>query len=209
MNHHPDKLWLAEAPMILASKSSARRQLLESAGIQFVVEAPDIDERQLDSHFQSEGARPDQIARALACAKAAAVSTAIESQLVLGADQVLSLNGRRFNKPKHLDEAADQLQRLSGRTHELYSAISIWRDGQEIFAGSAKARMTMRPLSPLFIQRYISVAGNAILNSVGAYQFEGTGIHLFDAVDGDQSTILGLPLFALLKFLRANGNLAA
>lgn len=200
-------LWIADKPLILASKSRSRQALLASAGIPFMAQPAEIDERALEQDLSgSDGAG---IARHLAHAKALAVSHRHAGRLVLGADQTLSLGARVFAKPETEDAAAAQLALLSGQSHSLHSAICIARDGEILFEAAPQARLTMRVLTADFIARYIAAAGPVILDSVGAYQLEGLGVHLFERVEGDHSTILGLPLIELLAFLRAYGSLAA
>lgn len=200
-------LWIAEKPLVLASKSRSRQSLLASAGIPFMAQPADIDERALEEDFA--GAGGDEVARRLAGAKAMSVSEHYAGRLVLGADQTLSLDETVFSKPVDAEAAARQIETLAGKTHVLHSAICLVCDGQVLFEAAPQARLTMRPLSSAFIARYVEAAGPAILDSVGAYQLEGLGIHLFDRVEGDHSTILGLPLIELLGFLRAHGSLAA
>jgi septum formation protein len=144
----------------------------------------------------------------LARAKAVAVSALLPGRIVLGADQTLSLNLRRFSKPADRHAAHDQLRMLAGKTHTLHSAVALVRDGREVFAHIEEARLTMRPLSDAFIARYLDSAGHSVTASVGAYQVEGLGIHLFERIEGDHFTVLGLPLLPLLRTLRAEGWLA-
>ncbi len=201
-------LWLAKAPLVLASKSTARQGLLKAAGIPFDIIAAEIDERSVEAPLRAEGAPATAIAAHLARAKALAISTYGPSRLVIGADQVLALGSEIFTKPESRAAAREQLARLSGQTHALQSAVCVARDGTVLFEAISTANMTCRVLSPDFIDRYIAVAGDAVLTSVGAYQVEGLGVHLFDKIDGDQATILGLPLLPLLAFLREEGSLA-
>lgn len=205
--HHPS-LWRASSPLVLASGSLARRNLLISAGIPVGVCLPVVDERAIEAGLARNDADASKIARGLATAKAASIGNSNPGQLVLGADQTLECEGVSFHKPADAAAAAWQLESLSGKMHQLHSACSLFQDGREIFAAVTSARLTMRPLSPVFIQAYLETAGASILASVGAYQLEGLGIHLFSMVEGDHSTILGLPLFPLLSFLRQHGSLA-
>jgi septum formation protein len=203
------------ARLILASQSAARQMLLRNAGLAFDAIPAEIDERALQA--QSGHRRPGDIAAHLACAKARHVSAQHPDRYVIGADQTLALranpNGtdadddRLFNKPDGRDGAAAQLQALQGRTHELHSAICVAKGDAEVFAHLAVARMTMRPLDAHQIAAYLDAAGDAVTRSVGAYQLEGLGVHLFDHIDGDHFTILGLPLLPLLAFLRSEGVL--
>jgi septum formation protein len=197
-------LWLAADPLVLASQSSARRALLEAAGIPLDVVPAAIDERAIESSI----AGACEAAIALAGAKAEAVAASRPGRLVLGADQILSLDHKRFSKPATLDAARAQLRLLAGRTHELHSALAFVRDGALLFEHSEVVRMTIRPLSSDFIDRYVEAVGEAVTQSVGAYQVEGFGIHLFERIDGDYFAVLGLPLLAALDFLRCEGCLA-
>lgn len=199
-------LWRGD-PLVLASKSTARQALLAAAGIPFDAEAADVDERAIER--QSGLATPDAVAAHLARAKALDVSGKRAGRHVLGADQTLALGTRRFSKPTGLDQAADQLRALSGKTHTLHSAIAVARDGQILFKHVAAAHMTVRALGEAFIDAYLAEVGSKVTTSVGAYQVEGAGIQLFDKIDGDHSTILGLPLLPLLSFLRSQGLLIA
>jgi septum formation protein len=199
-------VWRGTKPLILASQSPARQALLANAGIAFEAIPAEIDERaiQLASGLSS----PGEIATLLAREKAVAVSLRHPGQFVVGADQTLALGERLFSKPAGRAQAAGQLQALAGRTHELHSAVAVARDGATLFADVSLARMTMRPLDDAAISAYLDAAGEAVTTSVGAYQLEGIGIHLFERIEGDHFTILGLPLLALLKFLRSRQLLA-
>jgi septum formation protein len=199
-------LWLAAEPLVLASRSSARRALLQSAGVPVEVRPAEIDERAIESALAGGGA--GVVAAILARTKASAVAAALPGRLVLGADQTLSLDTERFSKPATPAAARDQLRALAGRTHELHSALAFVRDGEILFEHAEGVRMTMRPLNEAFIDRYIGAAGNAVTASVGGYQVEGLGIHLFERIEGDYFAILGLPLLAVLEFLRREGCLA-
>jgi septum formation protein len=200
-------LWLTDTPLVLASQSASRRAILESAGIPLDVEPAAIDERAVEA--RADRADPGDIAALLARAKALAVSAQKPGRLVLGADQTLALGGRRFSKPADRTAARDQLKTLRGNTHELHSALALARDGAIVFEHHEAARLTMRPFSDDFLERYLDAAGSAVTASVGAYQVEGAGIHLFEHIDGSYFTILGLPLLPLLGFLRRTGALSA
>lgn len=200
-------LWLADTPLVLASQSASRRAILESANIPLDVEPAAIDERAVEA--RADRADPGDIAALLARAKALAVSAQKPGRLVLGADQTLALGGRRFSKPADRAAARDQLKTLRGNTHELHSALALARDGAIVFEHREAARLTMRPFSDDFLERYLDAAGSAVTASVGAYQVEGAGIHLFEHIDGGHFTILGLPLLPLLGFLRRTGALSA
>ena len=194
-------LWRGEHPLILASQSRARQTLLANAGISLEAVPAEIDERTLQ---QNSGLSvPGDIAAFLAREKALWVSTRQPERFVAGADQTLALEKRLFSKPAGRAQAAEQLRALAGRSHELHSAVAVAHDGKILFEGAAVARMTMRPLSQAAINAYLDEAGEAVTSSVGAYQLEGLGIHLFERIEGDHFTILGLPLLPLLAFLRS------
>jgi septum formation protein len=199
-------LWRGQHPLVLASKSRARQALLANAGIGFEVIPADIDERTVQ---QASGlSAPGDIAALLAREKALAVSSAHAGRFVVGADQTLALCQRLFHKPETRAQAAEQLHALAGRSHELHSAVAVARDGKVLFAETAVARMTIRRLGEAEIDAYLDQAGAAVTSSVGAYQLEGLGVHLFERVEGDHFTILGLPLLQLLAFLRSARLLA-
>jgi septum formation protein len=193
-------LWRGSRPLVLASQSRARKMLLANAGFQFEAVPADIDERGIAQ--ASKLLAPGDIAGLLARDKARFVSAGRRGHYVIGADQTLSLGERLFNKPDGRVQAADQLRALSGQTHELHSAIAVALDGQIVFETTSVARMTMRPLSGENIRAYLDEAGDAVTTSVGAYQLEGLGVHLFEKIEGDHFTILGLPLLPLLAFFR-------
>jgi septum formation protein len=193
-------LWRGKDPLILASQSRARQTLLANAGIRFEAVPADIDERAVQK--TSGLASPGDIAALLAREKALAVSARQPEKFVVGADQTLALGERLFSKPAGRAQAAEQLRALAGQSHELHSAVAVARDGKILFADVAVARMTMRRLSESEIDAYLVEAGEAVTTSVGAYQLEGLGVHLFERIEGDHFTILGLPLLPLLAFLR-------
>ncbi|MBV8851242.1 MAG: septum formation protein Maf [Methylobacteriaceae bacterium] len=199
--------WRELKPLILASQSSARADLIRQTRIPFIVEAAEIDEREAEAPLRKSGAGAREIGAHLARAKARAVAARHPDQLVLGADQTLALDDRLFTKPANREAALEQLRALSGREHQLHSAICIVRAEQVLFETIETARMQMRPLSEAFLAEYADTAGAALTASVGAYQVEGVGIHLFEHIAGDHATILGLPLIPLLAFLRRNGSL--
>ena len=199
-------LWLAAAPLVLASRSAVRRTLLEAAGIQVEICPADIDERGVEAGAPLQA--PVAIAALLAREKASVLSGRKRGRLILGADQTLSLDGRRFAKPADRTAARAQLRALCGRTHELYSAIAFVQDGAVLFEYVGVARLTMRAVSDRFLDDYLDAVGDAATASVGAYQLEGLGIQLFERIDGDYFTVLGLPLTTALDFLRRNGCLA-
>jgi septum formation protein len=191
--------------IILASGSPYRRKLLEDAGVDFSVLKPELDERAVEAPLSRTGATPEDVALVLAEAKATAVSEARPDALVIGSDQTLSLGGELFHKPADMEGARSHLLRLSGRTHHLNSAVVLAKNGEAVWRDVAVARMTMRQLSPGFIGRHLSAVGDAALTSVGAYQIEGRGIQLFERIEGDYFTIVGLPLLPLLAALREFG----
>lgn len=197
--------WRAGTPLILASKSAGRRQVLAQAGLPFESRPADVDERAIEAALGDVGA--DAIAVALARAKASAVSAGAPGRLTLGADQVASCEDRIFGKPETMEKAAGLLRFLSGRTHRLHSAIALSRDGAVLFETVAHADLTMRPLSEDFIAAYLGAMGEAALTSAGAYQVEGLGAQLFSKVAGDHWTIMGLPVLPLLDALRREGAL--
>lgn len=196
-------LWLGDKPLILASQSKSRQALLKGAGIPFDAIPADIDERDIQAGSGLKD--PGAIAALLARSKASHVASREASRVVVGADQTLALNERMFSKPSGRAQAAEQLRALAGATHELHSAIAIVRNSEILFEHVAVARMTMRRLSNEAIERYLDAAGAAVTTSVGAYQLEGLGVHLFERIEGDHFTILGLPLLPLLDALRKQG----
>jgi septum formation protein len=193
-------LWLERQPLVLASQSQVRGKMLAAAGLRFEIRPANIDERAVET--EAGVADAAGAARLLARVKAQAVSAQRPGQLVLGADQTLARGATRFSKPSDRDKATEQLRALRGRTHELHSAVALVRDGAVLFDCVDTARLTMRDVSDRFLSDYLDMAGDAAVHSVGAYQLEGIGIHLFEKVEGDYFTILGLPLLPLLRFLR-------
>jgi len=193
-------IWRGKDPLILASQSRARKMLLANAGIDFEAVPADIDERKLQKH--SGLVAPGEIASLLACEKALFVSSQKPGRTVIGADQTLALGNRLFSKPSGRAQAAEQLRALAANRHELHSAVAVARDGKILFSDLSVAHMTMRALSEAEIETYLDQAGQAAMASVGAYQLEGLGVHLFERIEGDHFTILGLPLLPLLAFLR-------
>lgn len=200
-------LWLADRPLVLASRSAVRQAILRDAGIPVEVEPADIDERAIEE----ASARRDAgaIAALLAHEKARAIAARRPGRLVLGADQTLALGEQRFAKPADRSSARAQLAALRGRTHELHTAIALLRDGAVLFEHRAVARLTMRAFSDRFLEDYLDAIGPAVTTSVGGYQLERAGIQLFERVDGDHFVILGLPLLPLINYVRAAGWLAA
>jgi septum formation protein len=196
-------VWIDERPLILASRSEARHSLLLSCGIEAELCPADLDERSFEGAAAARGALPAVIARLLAGEKARSVALARRGRYVLGADQVLALDDRRFAKAWNRDEAHTRLVQLSGRCHLLISALAVARDGEVLYEGIAFATMRMRSLEPDEIETYLDLIGEEALESVGAYRIEGLGRLLFDRIEADQSVILGLPLSGLLTFLRS------
>jgi septum formation protein len=194
-------LWRGKDPLILASQSKARQTLLANAGITFESDPADIDERAIQLSSGLSAAR--EISGLLAREKAGVVSLRRHGRYVVAADQMLACETRIFNKPTSRAQAAGQLRALSGHCHELHSAVVVARDEKILFEHVAISRMTMRPLSDAQIESYLEEAGSAVTSSVGAYQVEGLGVHLFERIEGDHFTILGLPLLPLLAFLRS------
>jgi septum formation protein len=199
-------IWRGNHPLILASQSRARQALLANAGIAFEAVPAEIDEREIQR--ASGLAAASEIASLLARQKALWVSSSQPDRIVVGADQTLALAKQLFSKPAGRAQAADQLRALAGNSHELHSAVAVARDGNILFETVSVARMTMRQLSEAQINAYLDEAGASVTTSVGAYQLEGLGIHLFERIEGDHFTILGLPLLPLLAFLRGEGLLA-
>jgi septum formation protein len=191
--------------LILASGSPFRRAMLKSAGVSVEVVRPDLDERAVEAATAGTGMTPDDLAAVLAEAKAMAVADSDRDALVIGCDQVLSLGDEVLHKPLDMEEARRRLLALSGRTHQLSSAVVIARGDEVLMRYVGIAHLTMRTLDPGFIGRHLARAGDRVLSSVGAYQIEGEGIQLFERIDGDHFTIVGLPLLPLLARLRELG----
>jgi septum formation protein len=199
-------LWLAGEPLVLASKSASRYAILRDARIPVAVEPADIDERAIEQRSARQDA--GELAAVLAREKARTIAARLPDRLVLGADQTLALGERRFSKPADRAGAHRQLAALRGQTHELHSAVALARGSSVLFEHREVARLTMRSFSDQFLEAYLDAAGPAVTASVGAYQLEKVGIQLFERIDGDHFTILGLPLLPLLEFLRNAGWLA-
>jgi septum formation protein len=183
--------------------------LMENAGLTFDSIPAQIDERAIELPLEQQGEPPENIAKALALAKALDVSSRYPDALVLGSDQTMSLGSRSFHKPRTMDEARDHLLSLSGATHQLNSAVVFVQNGSAVWDHVSSARLTVRQLSSDFVDRHLSRVGQAALQSVGAYQLEGEGVQLFSKIDGDYFTILGLPLLQVLEQLRTMGALDA
>ncbi|HEY8300034.1 MAG TPA: Maf family protein [Methyloceanibacter sp.] len=193
-------------PLILASGSKSRARVLEVAGLAFIVEPPGLDEAVMRQALGGKGSlSPHDVAEVLARAKAEAVSDLAPKAYVIGGDQVLALGDTIFSKPDSMEAARRQLLDLSGKTHTLHTAVAVATDGETIWAETTIAALTIRKLSPEFIGRYLVAAGEEVLSSVGAYQLESLGVQLFEKIDGDYFSILGLPLIPLLDTLRREG----
>ena len=199
-------LWLAHEPLVLASKSEIRHAILRHACVPIETQAADIDERAIEQ--SSTGRDAGEIAALLAREKARAVAARFPSRLVLGADQTLALGNRRFSKPSDRAGPRNQLEALRGRTHELHSAIALAQGSSILWEHRELARLTMRAFSDQFLEAYLDAAGPALTASVGGYQLERLGIHLFERIEGDHFVILGLPLMALLQYFRQAGWVA-
>ena len=195
-------------PLILASGSAARQALLASAGLRFRVQPAAVDEAAIRSRLRDAGA-PDGGALALATAKAEKVARqlAIRGALVIGADQMLVCEQHWFDKPAGIAAARAQLLALRGRRHELVTAVACWQDGQEVWHHVARPSLVMRRFSDSFLHAYLAAEGASCLQSVGAYRLEGPGVHLFERICGEHAAVLGLPMLALLAFLRDRGVL--
>jgi septum formation protein len=200
-------LWLAGEPLVLASKSAIRHALLRDAGVPVEVQPADIDERTIEQRSLARDAA--ELAALLAREKARTIAARLPGRLVLGADQTLALGERRFSKPGDRAAARAQLEALRGRTHELHTAIALVRESTIVFEHREVARLTMRAFSDSFLESYLDAVGGAVTASVGGYQLERIGIQLFERIEGEHFVVLGLPLVALLQYLRQAGWLAA
>jgi septum formation protein len=200
-------LWLAGEPLVLASKSAIRHALLRDAGVPVEVQPADIDERTIEQRSPARDA--GELAALLAREKARTIAARLPGRLVLGADQTLALGERRFSKPDDRAGARAQLEALRGRTHELHTAVALVRESTIVFEHREVARLTMRAFSDSFLESYLDAVGAAVTASVGGYQLERIGIQLFERIEGEHFVILGLPLVALLQYLRQAGWLAA
>ena len=193
-------------PLILASASESRARILEAAGLAFIVEPPGLDEDAMRKALSGERSlAPHDVAEVLARAKAEAVSERAPKAYVIGGDQVLAQGQRIYAKPGSMEAARRQLLDLSGKQHTLHTAVAVATKGKTVWAETTTATLTMRTLSATFIGRYLAAAGEDVLGSVGAYQLESLGIHLFEQIEGDHFSILGLPLNPLLDTLRREG----
>jgi septum formation protein len=193
--------------LVLASKSASRRAMLDAAGVAYESIPADIDERAVEAGLS--GASPAEVAEALAVAKAAAVAAGRPGALVLGSDSLVVAGERRFDKPQSREEAAEHLRHFSGRVMELHSAAALVRDGGCLWSHASLARLHVRELSDTFIDHYLDLEWPAIGHTVGAFRIEGPGVQLFEKIEGDQFTVLGMPLLPLLGALREEGVLVA
>tara|TARA_R110002110_G_scaffold12692_16_gene60237 strand:+ start:9230 stop:9868 length:639 start_codon:yes stop_codon:yes gene_type:complete len=212
---------MASAPLILASASAVRARLLRDAGLTFKTADSRVDEEALKRGFaqsndqsDNEGARDteadtDALALKLAEAKALAVSATSPGAFVIGADQILSCAGKRYDKPRSMEEARSNLLAFRGRPHILHSGLVLVRDGTAIWRHTVRAILTMRDFSDRFLDAYLAAAGETVMKSVGCYQLEGPGVQLIEKIEGDYFTVLGLPLLPLLGELRRHGVVAA
>jgi septum formation protein len=198
---------LAPGPLVLASASRTRRRLLDQAGIAYLADAPDLDEGVLREAARDRGEDAETAAMALAGAKAVAISKRRPDAVVIGADQILECDGRWFEKPNEVEAARAALLVLRGRRHRLISGVAVAQAGHCRWRHVDVATMTMRPFSPAFLSHYLETAAGDALDTVAGYRYEGPGVQLFSATDGDIFTILGLPLLALFAYLRDHGIL--
>lgn len=191
--------------IILASTSPTRRALLDNAGLAYSAVSPQVDERKLVAEHPHWP--PEEMAIKLAEAKAIDVSTRFSDAIVIGADQVLSLGSKAYAKPASLEECRRHLLELRGKTHALISSVVCARGGAAVWSHSSQALLTMREFSPAFLDDYLETLGADCMTSVGGYKIEGPGLQLFERVEGDHFTILGLPLLPLLSHLRTAGEI--
>jgi septum formation protein len=191
--------------LLLASASTARAALLRNAGIAFAIEPARVDEAEVKAAMRGDKQAADMVAQTLAEAKAASVSRRHPGALVIGADQMLTCDGAWFDKPEDRDQARRHLRALRGRPHELISALCVVRDGTLLWHHRETATLWMRDFSDEFLECYLADAGAEVLESIGAYRLEGPGVQLFERIEGDFFTILGLPLLPLLGYLRGHG----
>jgi septum formation protein len=204
MGTNPRLAFQASQPaLVLASGSETRRALLASTGLSFTAFAPDVDETAVKVATRRDGGTPEASALTLARLKAQAYRG--EDALVIGCDQILVCDGVWFDKPPTMDAARLQLQTLRGRPHVLVTATVLYRGGQKVWTHLAKPKLTMRTFTAGFLETYMAAEGEALLHSVGGYRVEGLGMQLFEAIEGDQSAILGLPLLPLLSYFRTQG----
>ncbi len=195
------------APIILASGSAVRQQMLAAAGVAFETSVARIDEDAVKESLLADGTSPRDLADALAEVKAVRISQKNPGAIVIGADQVLEIAGRVLSKPNDIDEAREHLRQLAGQQHSLFSAAVIARDGQPLWRHIGRARLWMRDLSETYQRSYLARNGRVVMQSVGGYQLETEGARLFSKIDGDYFTVLGLPLIEVLNYLSDTGNI--
>ena len=193
---------MSKPQLILASKSPFRAQLLRAAGVEFTAQPAPIDERAVEEPLLNSDLDSGEIALILAQAKALSVSEENRKAIVIGSDQTLTFNNELLHKPKNMEEARRRLLLLSARSHQLTSAIALARGGEVIWHYADTSTIKFRKLEPDFVGRHLASVGEAALTSVGAYQIEGLGVNLFEKIDGDFFSIMGLPIIPLLKKLR-------
>ncbi len=198
---------MTASALILASRSASRRAMLDAAGVSYTAQPADVEEERLTADLRERGAEPPAIALALAEAKAAAISAQHGDALVIGSDSVVSLGGQLFDKPASRADAACHLAQFSGQVMQLVSAAVLWRGGQSLWQTVETAHLHIRTLSPGFIETYLDAEWSAIAACVGCFRIEGPGIQLFERIEGDYHTILGMPLLPLLGALRHHGGL--
>jgi septum formation protein len=193
--------------IILASKSQSRRAMLDAAGVAYEAVPADVDERAIEAELA--GAAPAKIAESLAIAKAQAVSAQDSERLVLGSDSLVSVEGQRFDKPTSRENAAEHLRSFSGKIMELHSAAALVQSGETVWSTSALAQLHVRELSDAFIETYLDAEWPQISYCAGAFRIEAMGVQLFSAIEGDQFTVLGMPLLSVLSALRDQGAIAS
>lgn len=198
---------LSRKSIVLASTSATRYAILERAGLEVTIDPPQIDEKNFKRSILENGLDAATLAATLAEKKAQSITRRHAGVLIIGADQVLDCDGELFEKPVDLDTARTQLHTLSARRHDLVSAVCIIQDGERLWQTVDKAQLWMRPLGEEFIESYLSAVGNTALSGPGGYQVERLGVQLFQRIEGNHFTILGLPLLPLLDYLRTCGVL--
>ena len=191
--------------IILASKSVSRQAVLKNAGIDADIIPSNFDEDIVKQKHTDNPNAGNIIALDLAKKKALSVSKDNPDCYIIGADQTLSLDGKLYSKPKSVDGVKNHLQEFSGKTHTLHGGLAIAFNNEVIFSKSVECHMTVKKLSEEYIEWYGQTCGEAVQNSVGGYHFEGLGIQLFEKVDGDYFSILGLPIIPLVEFLQGQG----